>query len=84
MSTPSLKLFSLEGQALKLNTAADLKPHIEALRSLDDVQEVRFSGNTLGVEACKLLGEVLSTKKSLEVRKFKKPKNKPFNLRLFS
>jgi Ran GTPase-activating protein 1 len=62
------KLFTLEGKALKLDTAADLEPHIAPLRALDDVEEARFSGNTLGIEACKLLGEVLSTKKSLKVR----------------
>lgn len=52
---------------MKLDTAADLEPHIESLRSMSDVEEVRFLGNTLGVEACKALGEVLETKKSLQV-----------------
>jgi Ran GTPase-activating protein 1 len=63
----SKKIFSLEGKGLKLDTAADLEPHIESLRSMSDVEEVRFLGNTLGVEACKTLGEVLETKKSLQV-----------------
>jgi len=63
----SKKIFSLEGKGLKLDTAADLEPHIESLRSMSDVEEVRFLGNTLGVEACKALGEVLETKKSLQV-----------------
>lgn len=52
---------------MKLNTAADLEPHIESLRSMSNVEEVRLLGNTLGVEACKALGEVLETKKSLQV-----------------
>lgn len=60
------KLFSLEGKGLKLDTAADVEAHIKALRE-NDVEEVRFLGNTLGVEACKVLGEVLETKKNLQV-----------------
>jgi Ran GTPase-activating protein 1 len=61
------KLFTLEGKGLKLDTAADVEPHIKALRELEDIEEVRLQGNTLGVEACKVLGEVLATKKSLQV-----------------
>ncbi|KAG4441439.1 hypothetical protein IFR05_003045 [Cadophora sp. M221] len=60
------KLFSLEGKGLKLDTAADVEAHIKALRE-NDVEEVRFLGNTLGVEACKVLGEVLETKKNLQI-----------------
>ncbi|ROW16303.1 hypothetical protein VPNG_01778 [Cytospora leucostoma] len=63
----SKKVFSLEGKGLKLDTAEDVEPHIKELRALDDVEEVRLLGNTLGVGACKLLGEVLATKKSLQV-----------------
>jgi len=63
----SNKIFSLEGKGLKLDTADDLEPYIAELRAMDDVEEVRLHGNTLGVGACKLLGEVLSTKKSLQV-----------------
>lgn len=66
----SSKIFSLEGKGLKLDTEADLEPHIAPLRALEDVEEVRILGNTLGVGACKLLGEVLSTKKSLKVSVF--------------
>ncbi|KAI1304738.1 hypothetical protein F5Y03DRAFT_166634 [Xylaria venustula] len=61
------KLFSLEGKGLKLDTAEDLEPHISPLRELQDVEEVRVLGNTLGIGACKLLGEVLATKKTLKV-----------------
>lgn len=64
---PSDKLFTLEGKGLKLDTAEDLEPHITSLRAQDDVEEVRLLGNTLGVGACKLLGEVLATKKGLRV-----------------
>ena len=65
---PSLKVFSLVGKGLKLDTTADVDAHIKPLREMEDVEEVRFLGNTLGVEACKTLGEVLETKKSLQVR----------------
>lgn len=63
----STKIFSIEGKGLKLDTAADLEPHIAELRA-NDVEEVRLLGNTLGVDACKTLGEILSTKKNLKVR----------------
>lgn len=66
--TVTHKIFTLEGKGLKLDTGADLEPHIAALRAQDDIEEVRFLGNTLGIGACKLLGEVLATKKSLKVR----------------
>ncbi|KAI1104144.1 RNI-like protein [Jackrogersella minutella] len=66
MATPD-KVFSLEGRVLKLDTAQDLEAHIGPLRAMDDVEEVRILGNTLGVEACKLLGDVLATKKALKV-----------------
>ncbi|KAI0415326.1 hypothetical protein F5X98DRAFT_347109 [Xylaria grammica] len=61
------KVFSLEGKGLKLNTAEDLEAHIAPLRDLQNVEEVRVLGNTLGVGACKLLGEVLATKKTPKV-----------------
>ncbi|CAK7263188.1 Ran GAP Rna1 [Sporothrix epigloea] len=62
----SSKIFSLEGKGLKLDTAADLEPHIASLRTMGDVEEVHLLGNTLGVGACKLLGEVLATKTTLK------------------
>ncbi|KFG87673.1 ran GTPase activating protein 1 [Metarhizium anisopliae] len=60
------KLFTIEGKGLKLDTAADVEPHIQDLRA-NDVEEVRLLGNTLGVEACKVIGEVLATKKNLKI-----------------
>ena len=69
------KVFSLEGKGLKLDTAEDLEPYIAELRSLDDVEEVRVLGNTLGIGACKLLGEVLATKKALKVSILQPPKS---------
>jgi len=64
----SNKIFTLEGKGLKLDTAADVEPHVKSLREMEDVEEVRLLGNTLGVEACKILGEILETKKTLQVR----------------
>ena len=60
-------VFSLEGKGLKLDTAEDLEKHIGPLRDMQNVEEVRILGNTLGIGACKLLGEVLATKKTLKV-----------------
>ncbi|KAH0493947.1 hypothetical protein TgHK011_000587 [Trichoderma gracile] len=64
------KVFSLEGKGLKLDTAQDIEPHIAPLIAMDDVEEVRFLGNTLGVGACERLGEVLATKKTLKSANF--------------
>ena len=65
---PNTKIFSLEGRGLKLDTAADVEVHIKPLKEMNDVEEVRFLGNTLGIEACKAIGEVLETKKTLQVK----------------
>ena len=63
----STKVFSIEGKSLKLDSADDIEPHIARLRAMDKVEEVRILGNTLGVGACKRLGDVLATKKTLQV-----------------
>lgn len=59
------KVFSLEGKSLKLDTAADIEQHIQPLKDDSSVEEARFQGNTLGVEASAALAKVLETKKSL-------------------
>ncbi|KAK6002529.1 hypothetical protein QM012_001279 [Aureobasidium pullulans] len=64
------KVFSLEGRALKLDSAADMDKHIAELKANNDVEEVIFVGNTLGVEACEALAKVLETKKKLKVANF--------------
>jgi len=64
----SSTVFSLEGKGLKLDTAQDIEPHIQALKENDNIEEVRFQGNTLGVGACEALAEVLSKKQKLQVR----------------
>ncbi|KAF1839906.1 ran GTPase activating protein 1 [Cucurbitaria berberidis CBS 394.84] len=60
-------VFSLEGRGLKLTTADDIAPHIEALKSNDHVDEVRLLGNTLGIGASEALAKVLEGKKGLKV-----------------
>ncbi|KAF2836523.1 RNI-like protein [Patellaria atrata CBS 101060] len=64
------KVFSLEGKGLKLDTAGDIEPHIAALKANDDVEEIHFLGNTLGIGACEALAEVLKTKKKLRHANF--------------
>ena len=61
------RVFSIRGQGLKLDTKADIEPHLKTLRGMKDVEEVHFSGNTLGVEASEALAEVLKDLKSLKV-----------------
>ncbi|KAH9873619.1 hypothetical protein IAQ61_004243 [Plenodomus lingam] len=61
------KIFSIEGQGLKLTTAEDIAPHIQALQSNDAVEEIRFLGNTLGIGASEALAKVLQSKTNLQV-----------------
>ncbi|RMZ02420.1 hypothetical protein D0862_06044 [Hortaea werneckii] len=61
-----MKVFSLKGQALKLDTAADLEKHIGDFRDASDVEEFHLEGNTIGVEASKALAAILSTKTALK------------------
>ena len=61
------KVFSLRGQALKLDSAADLEKHIKPLEESADVEEVHLEGNTIGVEASEALAKILETKKSLKL-----------------
>ena len=65
MATPSV--FSLANKSLRLNTAADLEPHISPLRDSPSVTEIHLNGNTLGVPACESLASILSTKHTLQI-----------------
>ncbi|EGP92308.1 uncharacterized protein MYCGRDRAFT_66253 [Zymoseptoria tritici IPO323] len=60
-------VFSLKGQALKLDTAADLQKHVGPLESNADIAEVHLEGNTIGVEASQALAKILATKKNLRI-----------------
>ncbi|KAF2214616.1 hypothetical protein CERZMDRAFT_116812 [Cercospora zeae-maydis SCOH1-5] len=59
-------VWSIRGQALKLNTADDIEKHIGPLRDNADVEEVHLEGNTIGVEASEALAKVLETKQKLK------------------
>ncbi|EME89311.1 Ran GTPase-activating protein [Pseudocercospora fijiensis CIRAD86] len=59
------KVFSIRGQALKLDTAADLEKHVGPLKDNADVEEVHIEGNTIGVEASEALAKILETKQNL-------------------
>lgn len=60
------KVFSLRGQALKLDTAEDLAPHIQPLLDSTSLEEIHLEGNTLGVSACERLASILATKSTLQ------------------
>ncbi|KAH8090642.1 Ran GTPase activator [Filobasidium floriforme] len=66
----SSKSFSILGKNIKAQSRADLEPYISELEKFEDVEEVHFGGNSLGVEACQAIAEVLKTKKSLKVADF--------------
>ena len=61
-------MFSIQGRGLKLGSRVDKEPHLKELRATKDVEEVHFGGNTLGIEACEALAEVLRDLKSLKAR----------------
>ena len=65
--TSNPRSFSIHGKGLVLSTRSDIEPHLSELISSADVEEARFQGNTLGVEACEALAKVLSTKTTLRV-----------------
>lgn len=62
--------FSIAGQGLKLDTAADVAPHISKLKEIKGVKFINLSGNTIGVEASKALAEELKNAKDLEAVDF--------------
>jgi Ran GTPase-activating protein 1 len=63
----SSKVFSILGKGIKANSAADLEPYLTELKEMEDVEEVHFGANSLGVEACQAIADILKTKKSLKV-----------------
>ncbi|WVR06342.1 hypothetical protein IAU60_003373 [Kwoniella sp. DSM 27419] len=62
-----VKTFSILGKGLKANTAADLQPYLSELEQMEDVEEVHFGANSLGVEACEAIAAALKDKKRLKV-----------------
>ncbi|KAH9924310.1 RNI-like protein [Epithele typhae] len=61
--------FSLLGQGLKLNTRADIEPHL-AKFDPTSIEEIHFGGNTVGVEAAEALAEFLAKTTKLRVANF--------------
>jgi len=62
----SSKILSLSGKGLKLDTRADIEPH---LKSFDPtiIEEIHLGGNTLGVDASIALSEFLQKATVLKV-----------------
>lgn len=60
---------SLLGRGLKLDTRADIEPH---LASFDPtaIEEIHLGGNTIGVEAAQALAEFLGKTTKLRVRSY--------------
>ncbi|GAA5812214.1 hypothetical protein MFLAVUS_005664 [Mucor flavus] len=58
--------FSIVGKGLKLNSAADVKEFVEAIEQMPDLEVIKLSGNTLGVEASQALGKALESKTKLK------------------
>jgi Ran GTPase-activating protein 1 len=64
----SSSLLSLQGRALKLDTRADIEPHLANVDPTK-IETVIFSGNSLGVEASVALSEFLQKANSIKVRR---------------
>lgn len=45
----------------------DVEPYIAALKGNTTVEEIRLGGNTLGIDACKAIGECLKSNNNLKV-----------------
>ncbi len=61
--------FSLLGQGLKLDTRADIEPHL-AKYDPTVIEEIHLGGNTIGVEAAEALAEFLGKTTHLRVRDY--------------
>jgi len=60
-------VFSLQGRGLKLDTRADIAPHLEGVDPTL-IEEIHFGGNTLGVEASQAVADFLEKTTILKVR----------------
>jgi Ran GTPase-activating protein 1 len=61
-------VFSIVGKSLKLNTAADVKDFVDTIEQMEDLEVIKLSGNTIGVQAAQALAESLKSKKKLKVK----------------
>jgi Ran GTPase-activating protein 1 len=55
-------MFSIAGQTLKLNSAQDVHEITSKIKDIQDLEEIKLSGNTLGVEAARSIAEALENK----------------------
>ena len=67
-STSTLKILSLHGKGLKLNTREDILPYLKDVDATL-IEEIHLGGNTIGVDASQALAEFLSKTQVLKVRK---------------
>lgn len=51
-----------------ITAQTDVEPYIAILKGNTSVEEIRLGGNTLGIDACKAIGEYLKSNKNLKVR----------------
>ncbi|CAH4033270.1 ran GTPase-activating protein 1 [Pieris brassicae] len=58
------------GRSLKLDTAEDAKPIVDAINACPDLQFLTLTGNTLGVEAAKAIAKALETHPELKTARF--------------
>ncbi|WFD31360.1 Ran GAP Rna1 [Malassezia sp. CBS 17886] len=68
--TRAAGVFDIVGRSLKLDSKEDIAPYLVELEAIDPLYEVHLGGNTLGVDACVALADVLRRKKSLRVADF--------------
>ncbi|PIL22746.1 hypothetical protein GSI_15439 [Ganoderma sinense ZZ0214-1] len=64
-----MSVFSLLGQGLKLDTRADIEPHL-AKADPTIIEEIHLGGNTIGVEAAQALAEFLAKTEKLRIANF--------------
>ena len=66
-STSTLKVLSLHGKGLKLNTREDITPYLKDIDATL-LEEIHLGGNTIGVDASQALAEFLAKTQVLKVR----------------
>lgn len=66
-SSTKVREFSIAGQKLKLDNASDVSEFVKQLNKAKGLEIVNFSGNTLGLEACKALASALEGHLTLQV-----------------
>eukprot|EP00072_Mus_musculus_P062388 XP_011243826.1 PREDICTED: ran GTPase-activating protein 1 isoform X2 [Mus musculus] len=57
---------SFKGKGLKLNTAEDAKDVIKEIEEFDGLEALRLEGNTVGVEAARVIAKALEKKSELK------------------